>query len=213
MSVQLFIWEIPKRNIPLAILKMATNHIYLRRTKSITFYKLLGTGRGETFTLNDANLKSWVLLVVGSDQRSSGIVKRWRNISSHERYYELSPISAHGSWSGKQPFEVSELKNPNSAIAVITRARIKFKLSKAFWSSVPPVVKSLKSSPGLKMSIGIGEAPIGLQGTFSIWENASALEKFAFKGEEHSRVIKRTRELGWYSEELFSRFEVISKAE
>ena len=98
MSVQLFIWEIPKRNIPLAILKMATNHIYLRRTKSITFYKLLGTGRGETFTLNDANLQSWALLVVGSDQRSSGIVKRWRNISSHERYYELSPISAHGSW-------------------------------------------------------------------------------------------------------------------
>jgi hypothetical protein len=213
MSVQLFIWEIPKRNIPLAILKMATNHIYLRRTKSITFYKLLGTGRGETFTLNDANLKSWALLVVGSDQRSSGIVKRWRNISSHERSYELSPISAHGSWSGKQPFEVSELKNSESEIAVITRARIKFKLSKAFWSSVPPVVKSLKSSPGLKMSIGIGEAPIGLQGTFSIWENASALEKFAFKGEEHSRVIKRTRELGWYSEELFSRFEVISKAE
>lgn len=213
MSVQLYIWEIPKSKIPIAIIKMATNRIYLKSNPSITFYKLLGTGKGETFTPSDANLQSWALLIVGTDQRESKIVKRWRKISKRERYFELSPIASHGSWAGKKPFVVNPLQNSNSEIAVITRARIKFKLSNAFWLAVPPVVHSLKSSPGLKMALGIGEAPIGLQGTFSIWENSAALEKFAFTGEEHSRVIRQTRELGWYSEELFSRFEVISKAE
>lgn len=213
MSVQLYFWDIPNYRIPLAIIKMATNRIYLKSNKSISFFKLLGTGKGITFTPNDANMQRWGLLVVGESVQNTGIVSRWRKISTRERFYELSPIASHGTWAKRKPFIISQLKNPESEIAVITRAKIKFKLSKIFWNSVPPVVINLKSSPGLKMAIGIGEAPIGLQGTFSLWENAAALEKFAFKGEEHARVIKRTRELDWYSEELFARFEVITKAE
>ena len=213
MTVQLYLWDIPKSKIPFAIFKMASNRIYLKSNKSISFFKLLGTGKGDTFTQNDANMQRWGLLVVGESVQNSGIVNRWRKISTRERFYELSPIASHGTWAKKKPFKVNSLNDPESEIAVITRARIKFKLSKIFWRSVPPVVLNLKSSPGLKMAIGIGEAPIGLQGTFSLWENAAALEKFAFKGEAHARVIKRTRELDWYSEELFARFEVITKAE
>ncbi len=214
MKVELFLWDIPKNKVPLAVLKMATNHIYLKRNRSITFYKLLGTGKGGTFTPRDANMLCWGLLAVSNNGvASSKIIKGWKKISTKSRYYELSPISALGKWAGKQPFQVSPLKNPNSEIAVITRARIKFKLSRTFWRSVPPVVISLKSTPGLNDSIGIGEAPIGLQGTLSFWVNNEAVTNFAHRGEAHSRVIKQTRELGWYSEELFARFEVIAKAE
>ena len=74
---------------------------------------------------------------------------------------------------------------------------------------MPPVVSDLHSSPGLLAAIGIGEAPIGLQGTFSLWESASALRTFAYKGEAHQRAIADTERIGWYSEELFSRFEVL----
>ena len=103
--------------------------------------------------------------------------------------------------------------NKANKVAVITRARIRFKLNRKFWSYVPPVVVSLKKSSGLIWSIGIGEAPIGLQGTFSLWENSDAVAAFAFKDPVHAGVIKKTRELNWYSEELFTRFEVISEAE
>ena len=214
MRVQLFFWDIPTQKIPSAILRMATNHLYLKFRSNISFYKLLGTGSGETFTPNDANLRRWGLLIVSkSDQRESVLVKRWQKISNHQRFYELTPIASHGSWARKEPFEIKELSNRDSEIAVITRARIKFKLSKRFWRSVPPVVSSLKNSPGLIWSIGIGEAPIGLQGTFSLWESSSAISNFAFRGEAHARVIKETRDLDWYSEELFARFEVVTKAE
>ena len=214
MKVEFFLWDISKSKVPLAILKMATNHIYLKRDKSISFYKLLGTGKGETFTPSDANLLRWGLLVVSHNGvNSSSIINRWNKISISKKYYELSPISSIGSWAGKQPFDASPLKNSNSEIAVITRARIKFKLSNLFWRSVPPVVLSLKTTPGLNFAIGIGEAPVGLQGTLSIWVNNEAVTNFAHKGEAHSRVIKQTRQVGWYSEELFARFEVVAKAE
>lgn len=112
---------------------------------------------------------------------------------------------------GKEnPFDfTSPLSHPNSQVAAITRARIKWSKNFTFWGAVPPVVTDLHNSPGLIAAIGIGEAPIGLQGTFSLWESASALRDFAYKGQAHQVAIEQTKKIGWYSEELFARFEVL----
>jgi hypothetical protein len=82
-----------------------------------------------------------------------------------------------------------------------------------FWRSIPPVVLDLHQSPGLCFSIGIGEAPIGLQGTFSLWESADALRDFAYKNAPHRAVIEDTKRFNWYSEELFARFDLINTAD
>ena len=50
---------------------------------------------------------------------------------------------------------------------------------------------------------------MGVLGTFSVWDSADALEDFAYRSTEHVRAIRRTRELGWYAEQLFARFEVL----
>ena len=175
-------------------------------------YKLLGTGKGESFTPSDANPHAWGLLFISESAVNSSVTS-WRKFALSEKYFHLSPISSHGRWANKEPFTLSERRNADSQVAVITRARIKNRHALKFWRSVPPVVESLKSSPGLIWSIGIGESPIGLQGTFSIWNSEEELANFAFKGREHAKVIKQTRDIGWYAEELFARFEVISKAE
>jgi heme-degrading monooxygenase HmoA len=70
----------------------------------------------------------------------------------------------------------------------------------------------LHESPGLINAIGIGEAPIGLQGTFSIWEDAAALRNFAYKGQAHAKAITATAENNWYAEELFARFSVVAES-
>ena len=67
---------------------------------------------------------------------------------------------------------------------------------------------SLKNSPGLISAIGIGEAPLGLQGTFSIWENQKAIRDFAYKGAAHQAAIEATHRERWYAEELFARFAI-----
>ena len=122
----------------------------------------------------------------------------------------LSPISSHGLWAKVNPFDFTKpISSPDVQIVAITRARIKWQKNFTFWGAVPPVVTDLHNSPGLIAAIGIGEAPIGLQGTFSLWASAGALRDFAYKGQAHQVAIAQTEKIGWYSEELFARFEVL----
>ena len=99
--------------------------------------------------------------------------------------------------------------NPRQ-LAALTRARIKTRLSRKFWSSVPPVTQSRHAQPGLIGAIGIGEAPVGLQGTFSVWRSSTAVRDFAYRSAPHLEAIPRTDETNWYAEELFARFAIIS---
>ncbi|ASY13947.1 spheroidene monooxygenase [Candidatus Nanopelagicus hibericus] len=210
-----YFWRISKVALPIAILNMASNKLLLKKIPGISFIKLLGTGKGETFTPKDADQFRWgILATINEDKldqlEKSLVLKLWRKISSNEYRAILKPISSHGYWSGKQPFEVEKFEWSGKIVA-ITRARIVWRKNFQFWRAVPPVTLSLHQSQGLLAAIGIGEAPIGLQGTFSIWESGAALREFAYKGNAHVQAIKATESNKWYSEELFARFAVIAE--
>ena len=213
MIVVAYFWQIEKKRIPFALSRMALNRRAVRTFPGVTFSKLLGCGTGERFTPSDADPLRWgILIVIEEDQvdafDKSSVVTKWRKNSRSEFRALLSPISSHGQWSKKEPFSVST-KASDGAIVAITRARISFLGNFRFWKAVPPVTTSLHNSPGLISAIGIGEAPIGLQGTFSLWESGQALRNFAYKGEAHTQVIADTKKYQWYPEELFARFAVL----
>ena len=215
MITTIYFWRIKVIYIPLAIIFMAINKIQLKRLSGITFIKLLGTGKGESFTPRDANPLRWGMLITVSENQidmldKSFVVKSWQKICISEYRVILKPISSHGFWSGKQPFAVDKFEWAGK-IAAVTRARIVWRKNLIFWRAVPPVTESLHQSPGLLNAIGIGEAPIGLQGTFSIWQDAASLRDFAYKGQAHSEAIRATSANQWYSEELFARFAVIEE--
>ena len=216
MVVLLYFWKINLRSLPHAIIHMARDRLTLKRNKKITFFKSLGTGKGETFTPNDADARRWGLLVViESDEidifDASTVISSWRKIAISEYRAVLQPISAHGLWSKREPFSQNQISDWKGPVAAITRARIKWSMNSKFWRAVPPVTVSLKSSPGLLSAIGIGEAPIGLQGTFSRWESGAALRTFAYAGPAHTAAIQATKDLDWYAEELFARFAIIQE--
>ena len=217
--IKVYFWRVPKRYIPWAFSRMALDRIALWRMEGVSFWKLLGTGKGETFTPRDGDATRWGLLVVVDDNKTdslnqSKLLNRWRQKSSSEFSAELQPISVTGKWSGATPFSNLSKADPKweGPVVAITRARIKWRKNFLFWRSVPPVTNSLHNSPGLKAAIGIGEAPIGLQGTFSLWESGEAVRNFAYRGEAHKAVIAATHREKWYAEELFGRF-AVTKAE
>ena len=215
MITVIYFWQIKKVLLPIAILFMAIHKFALKRLPGVSFVKLLGTGKGESFTPKDADPYRWgALVTIQKDNLDnldkSKVIRGWQRIAKKEYRAILKPISVHGLWSGKQPFEVEKF-DWNGKIAAITRARIVWRKNLIFWQAVPPVTISLHQSPGLINAIGIGEAPIGLQGTFSLWEGAAQLRDFAYKGQAHTQAIKATEENKWYSEELFSRFAVVQE--
>ena len=194
---------------------MALDRITLWRMSGISFWKLLGAGKGETFTPRDADPLRWGLLVVIDEDQvsqleSSSLIARWRKRAVAEFSADLKPISIHGQWSRRSPFSHLHFadKNWDGPIAAITRARIKWRKNLIFWRAVPPVTQSLHSSEGLVSAIGIGEAPIGLQGTLSIWSSAEAVRNFAYRGEAHKAAIAATHRENWYAEEMFARFAI-----
>jgi hypothetical protein len=213
MITVIYFWRIKRSNIPVALFRMAIDRTLLRRTKGVTFAKMLGCGKGETFTPSDADPTRWGCLVVIPENQlaaidSSSTIRAWRRKSVSEFRVVLDPIAATGMWSKHKPFEPSAPANFEGQVVAVTRARIKTSQTVRFFKSVPPVTASLHSSPGLISTIGIGEAPIGLQGTFSLWESMQAIKDFAYKGAAHQKAIAQTTEFDWYAEELFARFAV-----
>ncbi|MDR6175406.1 heme-degrading monooxygenase HmoA [Nocardioides zeae] len=215
--VELRVWG-TDRVLP-ALGRMATGGPRLRRTPGLRFAKLLGTGSARTFTPRDADPHHWALLTVWDDRAAaaaaagSPVLRSWSRASHEELRVAMSPLRSWGRWSRREPFEpvapVGTAPVGTGLVASITRARLRPTRALSFWRAVPPVVEDLAATPGLRLALGIGEAPIGLQGTFSLWDSDAALRAFAHGSAAHRSAVRRTEPERWYAEELFARLAVL----
>ena len=212
--VTLHLWRVPPRGVPGAVLRMARDRGPVRRTPGLRFAKLLGTGDGRTFTVRDADPLRWGLLATWADAAAAQafeglpVVRSWERAAVESCRLDLRPVASRGSWSGRQPFGDPTPVRTDGPVAALTRARLRAGAAPVFWRAVPPVSADLRERPGLRAAVGIGEAPVGLQGTFSLWDSAKALKEFA-RAEAHAAVVARTEPERWYAEELFARFAVL----
>ncbi|MEZ5119238.1 MAG: hypothetical protein R2686_04935 [Candidatus Nanopelagicales bacterium] len=211
MTVHLDVWTVHPSAIGKALWRMAADPLLLRGVPGLDFHKSLGTGAGRRFTAADADLRQWALLTCWSAEPSEvPVLDKWHRLAHSHTRFTLGTIASHGRWSGRDPFVPDpSLKQWCGPVAAITRARVRIRQWRVFQAAVPPVATALADQPGLMYRIGIGEAPIGLQGTFSVWQDAAAIRDFAYRLPVHRAVIEQTRATGWYSEELFARFAVL----
>lgn len=188
-------------------------HRPMKKVEGLTFYKLLGSGRENFDPRPDFSV--YAVLQVWENENmakayfdSSALNKRYAKHTSHQLTLYMKSIRAHGLWSGKNPFEPSgHLSDDNPYVAVITRATIKLTMLKNFWDYVPTSQKDLQNNPNLLLTAGLGERPVTQMATFSLWDDASALKKFAYRGTNHRHAVQQTQALQWYKEELFTRFQ------
>nr|WP_239080610.1 monooxygenase [Actinoplanes brasiliensis] len=189
--------------------------------RDVRFAKFVGTSAG--FLPRDADLTRYAAITVSETPVR---LDKWDKLAVASARVELEPLLSRGSWSGQRPFTVpdrSEISGSgipggtdNAAdggvhgpmVLALTRARLRPSKMRTFYRAVPAVVPEVERAPGLLARFGIGEAPIGYQGTISLWRNAADLARFAYRQPEHRAVIARTPADRWYSEELFARFAV-----
>nr|WP_239144963.1 monooxygenase [Actinoplanes couchii] len=183
------------------MLRMALAGKDLREVK---FGKFLGTGTGTTFGVRDTDLTRWAAVTV-----SDAPVRfpRWDAIAERQARVDLEPLVSRGEWSGRSPFQARNRRTDGMVLA-LTRARLRPSRALRFWRAVPDVARELAAAPGLLAGFGVGEAPIGWQGTVSVWRNTTDLTAFAYRQPRHRSAIARTPTDRWYAEELFARFAV-----
>lgn len=179
--------------------------------KGLLFLKQLGTGAGNGFSIRPdwsvyAQLTVWEEESDFLAYQESTYYQSFLTYANGWQHFELLPFQAKGTWNKQQPFSVDASYHPTEKMAVITRASIKPHLMPIFWVSVPKVAKIMSQQKGLLFSKGIGEWPLLEQATFSVWEAKEFMQGFAYQSKEHRAVIKKTRKLHWYSEEMFCRF-------
>lgn len=218
----LHLWRVPRRGVPAALVRMAADRPALGGVPGLRFAKLLGTATGRTFTPGDVDPRRWALLTVWDDGAAAATfdnghpVDRWRRLADEEWSVRLRPLAARGRWAGREPFgrpgRPSGEARWDGAVAAVTRARLAPRKAVTFWRAVPPVAAELHAAPGLRLALGIGEAPIGFQGTFSLWRSTAALNSFVHGHPAHADAVRRTPVEGWYAEELFARFAVVDVA-
>jgi hypothetical protein len=207
MLVTLHVWRAPAHK---AFPRMATEPRRVRGIPGVRFAKLLGTGQGRTFGLDDADLSRWVALVVwdGDTADDAAVEAGWRGAATAHARIELTPVVSRGRWSGVEPFGQPPGGRTDGMVVALTRAKLRPAKWPTFWRAVPPVAAKLATAPGLLASFGVGEAPVGFQGTVSVWRSTADLTAFAYRQPEHRAVIARTPQDRWYAEELFARFAV-----
>lgn len=197
-----------------ALERMGRPPITQNNISGLTFFKPLGTGSGNGFSIKPDFSTFGFVAVFQSEE----LAKTFLNSPELRTYKDsctsfgnilMKTIKSHGEWSKQNPFQSSVTFDKSKPLGVITRATIKPKLAHKFWKYVPSVSKSMNDYKELVFSKGIGEFPLLMQATFSLWENAEAMMNYAYQNPKHAEMVRKTRELGWYSEELFARFQPI----
>ena len=195
-----------------AFTRMGRSPILQKKINGLTFFKPLGTGSGNGFSVKPDFSTFGFLAVFKSEELAkeflgTDVVKEYTKTTVSYSHVLMRTVKSHGEWSKLKPFESSVEYDKTKPLAVITRATIKPKLAYQFWKNVPAVSKSMDKYDELIFSKGIGEFPLLMQATFSLWSSAEAMINYAYKNPKHAEMVKKTRELNWYSEELFARFQ------
>ena len=166
--------------------RMGRSPIIQKNTNGLSFFKPLGTGSGNGFSIKPDFSTFGFVAVFKSEELAkeflrTDVVKKYTKTTTDHSHVLMHTVKSHGKWSEQNPFESSVEYDKTKPLAVITRATIKPKLAYQFWKNVPAVSKSMDKYDELVFSKGIGEFPLLMQATFSLWSSAEAMMNYAYK--------------------------------
>ena len=176
----------------------------------LRFMKTLGSGVDGGFGLTPSPSHQGMFCVFDSVDEASQFVEEAPVIAAYRQRSEelfistLRPASVRGSWDGVS-LTPSEATAPDAMLATLTRASIRPAAATAFWRYAPDAQKDLMTADGCDLAVGLGEAPVFRQATFSLWKNTSAMDAYARTG-AHMKAIRAAWNHEFFSESMFVRF-------
>ncbi|MGB0112222.1 MAG: hypothetical protein WBP59_03295 [Ilumatobacteraceae bacterium] len=199
---------------PVALARLGTDRQRLAKVPGLRFWRVLGTGGGSR-TDGGADLARTAMFAVWDDEsdldrflETHPIPRRWQR-AEEQWTVRLRSLGGHGRWRGIDPLDGLQpgRRTTDGPLVIVTRADVRRTAWRSFRAASKRVDDELQRAPGLIDVVGIGEAPVGRLGTFSLWGSLADARAFATAMPDHGQVIRTTRAEDWYAEELFARFE------
>jgi hypothetical protein len=191
----------------------------------LTMVKVMGSGHGGGFSLRPSATHQGLIctfshLDLALKFLDSPAVQAYRSRARECWLGVLSVQSARGHWD-KQAWQSSTPESlgsqvdteqaPKTPFAVLTRASIVPTKAMAFWRYAPAAQADLGQAPGCLLAMGLGEAPLVRQCTFSLWQDTAAMLQYARQG-AHQVASAAAYKHQFFSESLFVRMQVLQMA-
>ena len=194
-------------------LRLMSGPSALREAPGLGFAKVMGSGQGGGFSLRPSATHQGVIACFDRWDNALAFmqgswVKAVRDRARESWVGLLSVQSARGHWDQQDWVPTSDAAvqgspvSPSPALAVLTRASIRPAKAMAFWRHAPAAQSDLDQSDGCQLAIGLGEAPLLRQCTFSVWRDAPAMRAYAHHA-AHQQAIQAAYKHQFFSESLF----------
>jgi len=168
----------------------------------LQFVKVMGSGHGGGFGLRPSSTHQGLVMVFrdelsAQDFREGVTAQAFVERAREHWFGTMAVTSIRGQWD-QQSWSVTpaeclngEHEEPsiaNMPVAVLTRGSIRPAKAIAFWRYSPPAQADLERASGCQLAMGLGEAPLVRQCTFSVWDDTESLVAYAHQG-AHRQAI------------------------
>jgi hypothetical protein len=200
------------RSVPWGLSRLVLGERALGAVPGLRFARVLGSGRDGGFGLAPS-FDTQGLIAFFDDEASArafaggAFVAAYCQRAQESLHALLRATSCRGSWGGVS-LAATASANADKPMASLTRASIRARHAPAFWRHAPAAQDGVRSAPGCRLAVGLGEAPLLRQATFSLWDSAAAMDMYARSG-AHQAAIEGAWRHGWFSESMFVRFAAI----
>ncbi len=201
----------------------------LKDTPGLVFSKVMGSGAGGGFGLRPSpSHQGLIALFDHADQAraflSGPIVAAYRERAATFWSGLLEVESARGAWDGQawgatHPTQLAThsgaanddgVCQDSRPLAALTRASIRPAKAMAFWRNAPAAQNAMQTARGCTLAMGLGEAPLIRQCTFSLWKDTPSMLAYAHQG-AHQQAIEAAYKHQYFAETLFVRMRLLEQ--
>ena len=197
----------------------------MKEAPGLVFAKVMGSGHGGGFGLRPSATHQGFIGLFDSLERAQAFLDGPYIDAARQRAAEhwsglMQVVSARGQWDGQAwgktpPAELGAMALPDNdpdprPLAALTRASIRPAKAMAFWRNAPAAQNAMKTAEGCQLAMGLGEAPLVRQCTFSLWRDTPAMLAYAHQG-AHQQAIEAAYRHHYFSESMFVRMRVLSQ--
>jgi hypothetical protein len=190
--------------------RVARGQRSLQGQPGLVFAKALGSGHEGGFGLRPSASRQGLFAVFDGEDLADDFIERSEHVQVYRRrsrescLLKLRATSSRGSWGGQQIAVTAQTDAPGPVVA-LTRASIRPRRVGAFWRQSPSSEASLERAQGCHLAVGLGEAPVLRQATFSLWQSQAHMDSYARSG-AHLAAIRAAYDGRYFSESMFVRF-------
>jgi hypothetical protein len=184
----------------------------IARSPGLRFAKLLGSGHEGGFGLRPSGTRHGLFATFDDEAAADAfldpgapLMQAYRRHADERFSVKLRAFSCKGTWSGTAVPLAAVAPGAGQPLAALTRASIRPAAAARFWRLAPPAQAGLANAQGCALAVGLGEAPLLRQCTFSLWDSVRHMDAYARSG-AHLAAIRASVDSSFFSESMFVRF-------